>query len=140
MGKRFLAKTRTLLTLLELLNKVLVLHSLDTVFHQIKSACASLLIKKLVYPNPSFLCLASFVNNFQFNSVVMFVYFIKYTCIQSSVMNFDLNQESHFIVKSLFGLAGEFFNLKVYIVLLTKYAILDPSFYQTVLHCKMKYL
>jgi len=73
----------------------------------------------------------------------MFVYFIKYTCIQSSVMNFDLNQESHFIVyvvKSLFGLAGEFFNLKVYIVLLTKDASLDPSFYQTVLHCKMKYL
>jgi hypothetical protein len=74
----------------------------------------------------------------------MFVYFIKYTCIQSSVMNFDLNQESHFIVyvvKSLFGLAGEFFNLKVYIgLLLTKDASLDPSFYQTVLHCKMKYL
>jgi len=71
----------------------------------------------------------------------MFVYFINKIYLYTILSNeLDLNQESHFIVKSLFGLAGEFFNLKVYIVLLTKDASLDPSFYQTVLHCKMKYL
>ncbi len=57
------------------------------------SACASLLSRHSIYPTQASLLvlLTTFVNNFHFNLITMFVYFVN----QSSVINF---QETHFII------------------------------------------